>query len=214
MSELPPHPQLLGLLRAAKERPEDEVVRLVLADWLEDVGDTFRAEYLRLQCALATGSMVPIPTDRRAGAHQRVADLLARFGGGWLGPLWQHGGTWHRGFLSVELDRLRLPDGLDEILPWIDTLDFEVPGREALRWAVGLTTRASPNHVTLRLRRPFSPDTLLDFLGEAPSLPCLRTLAFRWPPGTGLRTEGGVQINLPAEFFARLAALPLGRHLT
>jgi hypothetical protein len=128
--------------------------------------------------------------------------------------MWQHGGVWHRGFLSVELDRLRVPDNLDEMLPWIDTLHFEVPGREALRWAVDLIGRASPNHVTLHLCRPFPPDTLLALLGEAPELPCLRTLSFRWPPGTGLRTEGRVWINLPTSFFARLAVLPLGRSLT
>ena len=65
-----------------------------------------------------------------------------------------------------------------------------------------------------RLRRPFPADTLLDLLGEAPASPCLRTLTLRWPPGTGLRTDEGVHINLPDEFFARLAALPLNRHLT
>lgn len=214
MSALPPHPQLQALLRAARDQPDDEFIRLVLADWLEEAGDSFRAEFIRLQCALAQGSMAPLPPDHREEDRQRVAELLARFGGAWLGPLWQHGGNWHRGFLSVELDRLRVPDGLDDMLPWIDTLHFEVPGREALRWAVALTARASPNHVTLRLGRPFPPNILLDLLGEVSSLPSLRTLSFRWPPGTGLRTEGRVWINLPASFFARLAALPLGRHLT
>ncbi|MCC6420255.1 MAG: TIGR02996 domain-containing protein [Gemmataceae bacterium] len=213
MSGLYQHPQVLALLQAAREQPEDDGPRLVLADWLEEAGDAHRAEFLRLQCALGPGPGWP-DESARSRARERVAELLARFGGAWLDPLWQHGGVWHRGLLSVELDRLRVPDGLGEMLPWIDTLHFEVPGRVALRWAVALTARASPNHVTLRLRRPFPADVLLDLLGEAMPSSCLCTLTFRWPPGTGLRTDEGVLINLPDDFFARLTALPLGRHLT
>ena len=54
--ELLTHPQLLSLLEAARQAPEDDSPRLVLADWLEDRGDGVRAEFIRLQCQLAPGS--------------------------------------------------------------------------------------------------------------------------------------------------------------
>jgi uncharacterized protein (TIGR02996 family) len=40
-------PELLTLLREAKERPEDDTPRLVLGDWLTDQGDE-RGEHIRL----------------------------------------------------------------------------------------------------------------------------------------------------------------------
>lgn len=75
MSQPPPHPQLLVLLRAARDQPDDEFVRLVLADWLEENGDSFRAEFIRLQCALAPGSTIPVPPSNVHQARQRVAAL-------------------------------------------------------------------------------------------------------------------------------------------
>lgn len=201
------HPQVLALLQAAKEKPEEDGPRLVLSDWLEEHGDTARAEFLRLQLLLAPGSS--LSPEKRTEARQREEELLARLGGAWLGPLWEHGGVWHRGLLSVQLDRLRLPEHLADMLPWIDTLHFEVPGRKALRWALVLLTQASVNHITMALRRPFPGELLLTLLGEAPCSPTLRTLTFRWSPGMGMRTEQGVYVGLPESFFAQLVRLPL-----
>ncbi len=204
------YPEVLALLDAAKEKPEDDGPRLVLSDWLEEHGDVIRAEFLRLQLLLAPGSS--LDPERRASTRQRVQELLAHYGGGWLGPLWQHGGIWHRGLLTVQLDRLRVPVGLEEMRPWIDSAHFEIPGREALRWALTLTPGL--NHVTLALRRPFPGELLLAFLHEAAVSPCLRTLTFRWAPGMGRRTNVRPFINLPTDFFARLIKLPLCQHLT
>src|SRR4051794_34469593 len=207
------NPPLLALLQAVRDDPQDDGPRLVLADWLEDAGDGFRAEFVRLQCALAPGS--PWPTEEeRSAARARAAELLTRFGGGWLGPLWRHGGVWHRGLLSVQLDRLRLPEHLPDSFPWLDSARLEVPGRDALRWALGLLREAALNHATLDLRRPFPAEALFALLAAAPEAPCLRTLTFRWAPGMGRRAGEGRVVNLPEDFFARLTELPVGRHLT
>lgn len=40
------------LLRAVLEDPGDDTVRLVYADWLEENGDSERAEFIRVQCEL------------------------------------------------------------------------------------------------------------------------------------------------------------------
>src|SRR5438045_1269766 len=51
-----PRAELLGLLQAAKQQPDDDSTRLVLADWLEENGtaaDAARAEFIRLQLECA-----------------------------------------------------------------------------------------------------------------------------------------------------------------
>jgi uncharacterized protein (TIGR02996 family) len=68
-------PELLALLQAAKEQPEDDTPRLVLADWLEENGDeedAARAELIRLQCRLdCLGAEDP----ERGALGRRVNDL-------------------------------------------------------------------------------------------------------------------------------------------
>jgi uncharacterized protein (TIGR02996 family) len=44
---------LQGLLEDCKRHPEDDTPRLILADWLDDHGQSERAELVRLQCGLA-----------------------------------------------------------------------------------------------------------------------------------------------------------------
>src|SRR4051812_41868891 len=44
-----PRPELLGLLAACKERPDEDGPRLVLADWLEENGESDRAAFVRAQ---------------------------------------------------------------------------------------------------------------------------------------------------------------------
>src|SRR4051812_35587257 len=41
------------LLTAIREKPDDDAPRLALADWLDKHGDPERAEFIRVQCALA-----------------------------------------------------------------------------------------------------------------------------------------------------------------
>ena len=91
--------ELLAFLACAKERPEEDAPRLVLADWLEERGDpvlTAQAEFLRLQCQ---GPRTP-----RGRARQ--ADLLGRFAADWLGPLRPFVRCWSgsRGLLQVGAD--------------------------------------------------------------------------------------------------------------
>lgn len=41
-----------ALLRAILDRPDDDLPRLVLADWLDEHGEGERAEFIRVQCAI------------------------------------------------------------------------------------------------------------------------------------------------------------------
>lgn len=45
----------IALLRAILSEPADDTARLVLADWLEELGDYRRAEFIRIQIELARG---------------------------------------------------------------------------------------------------------------------------------------------------------------
>jgi uncharacterized protein (TIGR02996 family) len=48
-----------ALLRAVCENPDDDTPRLVFADWLQENGEEARAEFIRVQVALAGGTQDP-----------------------------------------------------------------------------------------------------------------------------------------------------------
>jgi uncharacterized protein (TIGR02996 family) len=93
---------LSALLQGAKEQPDDDLPRLVLADWLEEHGDADRAEFVRLQCALArTAEDDP----RRAGLKARERARLKAHAPRWVGGLRRFTQFWqfHRGLLFLQL---------------------------------------------------------------------------------------------------------------
>jgi uncharacterized protein (TIGR02996 family) len=73
-----------ALLASILDDPDDPARRLILADWLEEHGQTERATFIRLQCDLAD-----LSTPGRGQKRQRVRGFLARHGFTWLGPLRQ-----------------------------------------------------------------------------------------------------------------------------
>jgi uncharacterized protein (TIGR02996 family) len=87
-----------AFLQAIVAEPDDDGLRLMYADWLEENGDP-RGEFIRLQCALA-GMRYGDP--RRHGMDSRARELLARYGNGWLRPLsrWVRRGAFRRGFVE------------------------------------------------------------------------------------------------------------------
>jgi uncharacterized protein (TIGR02996 family) len=81
--------QHLGGLRDILERPDDDVPRLIYADWLEEFGDeddVARAEFIRLQCERARLGATGGPADRLA---RRAEKLLRGHWEAWVGPLRQ-----------------------------------------------------------------------------------------------------------------------------
>jgi uncharacterized protein (TIGR02996 family) len=48
MTQLP-----IGFIQAIRETPDDDLPRLVAADWLEEHGESERSEFIRVQCKLA-----------------------------------------------------------------------------------------------------------------------------------------------------------------
>src|SRR5262245_59984508 len=94
-------PQLLVFLREIKDRPDDYLPRLVLADWLQDNGDA-RGEFVHLQVRRARLS----EDDPHAQAIRgRERTLLRKHALDWLGPLADFASGWsfERGFIHLEL---------------------------------------------------------------------------------------------------------------
>ena len=122
-TEIWPH-----LLAAIKANPADDLPRLVAADWLEENGESERAEFVRVQCRVANGQQCRwsgpnvkacadangrLPSYRVEtwcdGCHQyrldygRMSALADSIYGKLLGPVALAGGTWtvERGFIPT-----------------------------------------------------------------------------------------------------------------
>jgi uncharacterized protein (TIGR02996 family) len=73
-----------ALLRAVLADPDDDAPRLIYADWLDEQGNCDRAEFIRVQVALAhNGEDDP----RNPQLWQRERELLAAHGVRWAAPL-------------------------------------------------------------------------------------------------------------------------------
>jgi uncharacterized protein (TIGR02996 family) len=84
--------------QAILQDPDDDGVRLVYADWLEERGDV-RGEFIRLDCTLAR---LPGSDPRRPPLEARRRQLLAEHRDAWLGPLRGLAYAWEfrRGFVE------------------------------------------------------------------------------------------------------------------
>jgi uncharacterized protein (TIGR02996 family) len=90
------------LLQEILANPDDDLPRLVYADWLDDHGGPAgeaRAEFIRVQLELAR---LPAEDERRPELEARERRLRKRHEREWLGPLREdlHGWAFSRGFLA------------------------------------------------------------------------------------------------------------------
>ncbi len=87
-----------GFLEAIIEEPDDDGLRLIYADWLEERGDP-RGEFIRLEVELARG----VEDEARRFAMTARRDALEQqFADAWLGSLGPnlHRGQFRRGLLE------------------------------------------------------------------------------------------------------------------
>src|SRR5262249_27792053 len=87
------------------EHPDDDAPRLIFADWLDDHGCSERAEFIRVQVALARLGEFD---DRREALLWRQRELLLAQEPEWVGDLaqWLHGWMFRRGFIESVSARL------------------------------------------------------------------------------------------------------------
>jgi uncharacterized protein (TIGR02996 family) len=89
-----------AFLQAILDNPDDDAVRLVYNDWLEEHGQPDRAAFIRVQIAL---NALPDDDPRRPELEARERQLLGEYGEEWarsLGP-WATGWTFRRGFIEA-----------------------------------------------------------------------------------------------------------------
>src|SRR5947209_6703837 len=101
-----------AFLQAILDAPDDDAPRLLYADWLDEHGDPDRAEFIRVQIALAA---------RRSaspGLWRREQELLALHEQEWAAPVRGVANAWtfRRGFIEeVRADALALAEGADDL---------------------------------------------------------------------------------------------------
>jgi uncharacterized protein (TIGR02996 family) len=124
---------VLALLDAARETPEDDTPRMILADWLDRHGDAHevaRAEFIRLQCRVENMA------DDDSAAEElwcRTAQLAADHEAFWLGSIPRCVRSWQfrRGLLDLTVTSRQLlgrrscwpPE--ESVLAWVDGLRVE-----------------------------------------------------------------------------------------
>src|ERR1041384_7352861 len=99
-----------GILRSILASPEDDTPRLIAADWLDDHGAAERAEFIRVQCALAVLSewcktqFLVLPESPRgqqiAALRCRERELLPLVSGYFWDGIGSNMLTWRRGFIE------------------------------------------------------------------------------------------------------------------
>jgi uncharacterized protein (TIGR02996 family) len=70
-------------LKALIAQPDDDTLRLAMADWLDENDQAARAEFVRLQCELARG----VGPERRRELEVRQRELLVAHDAEWTRPL-------------------------------------------------------------------------------------------------------------------------------
>jgi uncharacterized protein (TIGR02996 family) len=76
-----------------RDNPHDDRLRLVLADWLDDQGQSDRAEFVRLLCRAASEP----DENERFSAELHAAALLRQNHQSWLWPLPRERIAWDAG---------------------------------------------------------------------------------------------------------------------
>src|SRR5262245_43795788 len=88
-----------GFLDAILADSDDDAVRLVFSDWLEEHGESARAEFIRVQIELTRGVS---EAARRESLRRRERELLLAHEREWVGPLHAvvRRATFARGFVE------------------------------------------------------------------------------------------------------------------
>jgi uncharacterized protein (TIGR02996 family) len=97
-------------VRAILEKPDDDLPRLVYADWLDEHGDAARAEFIRVQIELAR---LPKDDPRRPALQARSDELQEAHAARWVGRGYDRAVSWRfrRGFVhGVVVDLTVLAD--------------------------------------------------------------------------------------------------------
>lgn len=125
-----------ALVRAVCTAPDDDLPRLVFADWCEENGEPERAEFIRTQIELRRQD---VPAPRRAKLGRREASLLSLWERRWKGELVSEPGLLWGWFERGFVERLSVYDAdpflanLDDLFDWTPLRKLTVGGWLDLR---------------------------------------------------------------------------------
>ena len=131
------HPELRILLADVKAQPEDDMPRLILADWLQDQGDP-RGELIHLQ---VVRTRLEEDDQRHHEMLRRERQILRRHALDWLGLLADRAAGWEfaRGFINL------VGRGPNLLVPDV----FELAASDRFAWVEALVlVELAPEHVT------------------------------------------------------------------
>ncbi|MBP3959605.1 TIGR02996 domain-containing protein [Gemmata sp. G18] len=184
-------PELLALLDAVKDHPDDDTPRLVLADWLDEQEnslDAARANFIRRDIGRAPELLVRSRTLTEAEEAERLFPL-------WLGPVAALGsGRFERGLpvLSISGPRLLKPDVpallASEEFAFVQCLHLVEAGGARMP---AMTAVPEFQHVPALSAHPFTPlgtHSAAKFFGS-PNLGGMRQIALRgvYPGAVGMQ---------------------------
>lgn len=184
----PPRPELLALLDAVKDHPDDDTPRLVLADWLDEQDnplDAERAKFIREDVTgIRTDGYSSAPTVRERTAYVREAreDLLRRC----LGPAMDlaHHVRFERGLpvLFVSGPRLLKPDApkllASEPFAFVQFVHIDDAGGPRMEAMAALPEFRFVPGISLHPFSSFGADSAARFFAS-PNLTGLRQIEFR-----------------------------------
>jgi uncharacterized protein (TIGR02996 family) len=186
-----------AFLLTVLEQPEETAPRLVYADWLDEQGETARAEFIRLQCSGQND-----PRQHQLLNEHRVA---------WAGPVFRHAYYYQfrHGFVEEVTIQARL---------WLE-FGTEMVDRAPIRLlrligAQGLIDRLVQMPELRRLRALHLTgcaigDEGVELLAKSPVLAGLHTLRL----GTNAITDDGVEMLVESQNLQHLQALMLHDNL-
>jgi uncharacterized protein (TIGR02996 family) len=234
-------PELLALLQACKESPDDDAQRLVLADWLEEHGEADRAACVRLSRRLAQRQRVDASRHRfdcRAQADWAELNDPRRETAGWLRKLRDMlpGVEMHNGLLRVGTTSAMLLDRIVPValLPWFETLrlrrvgvdtpllDLARQGWLAPFTALDLHMTALPGYILTQVltdsqagpKGHLAHVAHLDLRSNSLDAQAMRELSAAWDRLPALRSLDLGRNKLGDEGVRALAESPLLGHLT
>jgi uncharacterized protein (TIGR02996 family) len=191
-----------AFLAAIRDNPEDDLPRLIYADWLEEHGEPARAGFIRVQCELAR---MAADDSRRAVLVGRQNELWTLYADGWR-PRVQSGirlFPFERGFLAQVEGEFRCLELCPELFaehpvqrvaiyflnsrtaralarsPWLSRITHLVVnrgqiGNSGLRSII--TSKTAPKLKVLRAGRNAIGDVGAQAIAEAPCLADLESL--------------------------------------
>lgn len=188
--------------------PDDVAPRLVYADWLSeqvDIALIERGEFIRLQHALASGTVTP---GDRAQLLARQADLLAWHRQQWEEPLrgLVRSHEYHLGFPDrVTLDVEHLFTGFEELIAWSPVVRVRLHGLTPATAADLASVRSLSHLRELDLQCEGVQPGALEALLASPHLTRLRYLNL----ARNALGDEGVRVLIRSDVLARLRYLNL-----